>query len=41
MTKIPQGCPDGNRTVSSNGKTMFIVKDMLGQETLYLTHSPT
>ena len=41
MTKILHGCPDGKRTVSSNGKTMLIVKDMLGHEALYLTHSPT
>ena len=40
MTKILHGCLDGIRTVPSNGKVMLIVKNMLGQETLYSTHSP-
>ena len=40
MTKILHGCLDGIRTVPSNGKIMLIVKNMLGQETLYSTHSP-
>ena len=39
MTKILHGCLDGIRTVPSNGKIMLIVKNMLGQETLYSTHS--
>ena len=39
MTKILHGCLDEIRTVPSDGKTMLIVKNMLGQETLYLTHS--
>ena len=38
MTKIFHGCLDGIRTVPSNGKTMLIVKNMLGQEALYSTH---
>ena len=41
MTKILNGCLDGTRTVPSIRKTMLIVKNMLGQETLYSTHSPT
>ena len=40
MTKILHGCLDGIRTVPSNGKIMLIVKNMLGQETFYSTHSP-
>ena len=40
MTKILHGCLDGIRTVPSNGKIMLIVKNMLGQETLYSTHLP-
>ena len=40
MTKILDGCLDGIRSVPSNGKIMLIVKNMLGQETLYSTHSP-
>ena len=39
MTKILQGCLDEIRTVPSNGKTMLIVKNTLGQETFYSTHS--
>ena len=39
MTRILHGCLDEIRTVSSNGKTMLIVKNMLDQETLYSTHS--
>ena len=39
MTKIFHGCLDGIRTAPSNGKTILIVKNMLGQEALYLTHS--
>ena len=31
---------DGIRTVSSNRKIVLIAKNMLGQETLYSTHSP-
>ena len=42
MTKILHGRLDGIRTVASNEKkTMFIVKNMLGQEIFYSTHSPT
>ena len=40
MTKILDGCLDGIRSVPSNGKIMLIVKNMLGQETLYSTHPP-
>ena len=40
MTKILHGCLDGIRTVPSNGKIMLIIKNMLGQEILYSTHSP-
>ena len=40
ITKILHECLDGIRTVPSNGKIMLIVKNMLGQETLYSTHSP-
>ena len=39
MTKIFHGCLDGIRTATSNGKAMLIVKNMLGQEALYSTHS--
>ena len=40
MTKIFHGCLDGIRTAPpSSGKIMVIVKNMLGQEALYLTHS--
>ena len=39
MTKILHGCVDEIRTVPSNGKIMLIVNNMLGQETLYSTHS--
>ena len=39
MTKILHGCLDEIRTVPSNGKIMLIVNNMLGQETLYSTHS--
>ena len=39
MTKIFHGCLDGIRAAPSNGKTILIVKNMLGQEALYLTHS--
>ena len=39
MTMILHGFLDGIRTVPSNEKTMLIVKNMLGQETLIqLTH---
>ena len=31
---------DGMRTVPWNGKIMLVVKNMLGQETLYSIHSP-
>ena len=41
MTKILDGCVDGIRTMPSDGKTMLIVKNILDQETLYSTHSPT
>ena len=40
MTKILHGCLDEIETVPSNGKIVIIVKNMLGQETLYSTHSP-
>ena len=40
MTKILHGCLDGIRSVPSNGKIIFIVNNMLGQETLCSTHSP-
>ena len=40
MAKSLHGCLDGIRIVPSNGKIMLIVKNMLGQETLYSTHSP-
>ena len=40
MTKILHGRLDGIKTVPLNGKIMLIVKNMLGQETLYSTHSP-
>ena len=40
MTKILHGCLDEIGTVPSNGKIMLIVNNMLGQETLYSTHSP-
>ena len=39
MTKMLHGCLDEIRTVPSNGKIMLIVNNMLGQETLYSTHS--
>ena len=39
MTIIFHGCLGGIRTAPSNGKTMLIVKNMLGQEALYSTHS--
>ena len=39
MTKILHGCLDRIRTVPSNQKIMLIVENMLGQETLYSTHS--
>ena len=39
MTKIFHGCLDGIRTAPSNGKAMLTVKNMLGQEALYATHS--
>ena len=39
MTKILHGCLDEMRTVPSNGNPMFIVENILGQETLYSTHS--
>ena len=39
MTKILHGCLDEIRIVATNGKTMLIVKNMLGQETPYSTHS--
>ena len=39
MTKILHGCLDEIRTVPSNRKIMLIVNNMLGQETLYSTHS--
>ena len=39
MAKSLHGCLDGIRIVPSNGKIMLIVKNMLGQETLYSTHS--
>ena len=37
---ILDGLLDRIRIVPSNGKIMLIVKIMLDQETLYLTHSP-
>ena len=39
MAKILHGCLHGIRTVPSNGKVMLIVKNILGQETLYSIHS--
>ena len=40
MTKILHERLDGIRTVPSDGKIMLIVKNMLGQGTLYSTHPP-
>ena len=39
MTEIFHECLDEIRTAPSNGKAMLIVKNMLGQEALYSTHS--
>ena len=43
MTKILHGRLDGIRNVASNEKknNVYIVKNMLGQQSLYSTHSPT